>query len=177
MVLRRGGQHHVIETEGGHVDYAPVDELEMQILERLRSRHVRVSVERIVSGPGLANIYEALAAIEGAPANIRDDALLWAGALGGSDRLASNALDRLCMSFGSVAGDIALAQGAGAVVITGSLSRRMAERLRGGRFAERFVSKGRYRERMETVPVLLCLADEPGLYGAAAAFRREYLDS
>ena len=175
MVLRRGGQNHIIETEGGHVDYAPLDALETKMSERLRSRHLRVSAERIVSGPGLANIYEALAAIEGAPARIRDDPGLWADAIAGSDRLASTALDRLCMSFGSVAGDIALAQGARAVVITGSLSQRIAERLRSGGFIERFVSKGRYRGRMETMPVLLCRDEEPGLYGAAAAFRHDHL--
>lgn len=175
MILRRGGQHHIVETEGGHVDFAPLDALEEQILQRLRSRHLRVSVERIVSGPGLANIYEALAAIEGAPVRMRDDAALWAAAIAGSDALASTALDRLCMSFGSVAGDIALVQGSSAVVITGQLSQRMVERLRGGDFAERFRSKGRYRSRMEAIPILLCRHQEPGLYGAAAAFRKEHL--
>jgi glucokinase len=175
MVLRRDGQHHVIETEGGHIDFAPLDAIEEKILDRLRGRHLRVSVERIVSGPGLANIYEALAAIEGAPAQMRDDATLWADAIDGSDQLASNALDRLCMSFGSVAGDIALAQGASAVVITGQLSRRIADRLRSGSFIDRFCSKGRYRSRMEAMPILLCRHPEPGLLGAAAAFQKEHM--
>lgn len=174
MVLRRSGEYHVVETEGGHVDFAPLDATEEQILQRLRARHLRVSVERIVSGPGLTNIYETLAAIEGVPAHMRDDARLWSDALDGSDRLASTALDRLCMSFGSVAGDIALAQGAGAVVLTGQLSQRMIGRLRGGSFTDRFLSKGRYRSRMEAMPVLLCRHEEPGLYGAAAAFRKEH---
>jgi glucokinase len=175
MVLRRAGHHHVIETEGGHIDFAPLDTLEEQILARLRSRHLRVSVERIVSGPGLANIYEAIASIEGTPARIRDDASLWAAATDGSDPLASAALDRLCMSFGSVAGDLALAQGASAVVITSQLARRVVDRLRGGAFVERFLAKGRYRSRMEAMPVLLCRHPEPGLYGAAAAFQKEHM--
>ena len=175
MVLRRGGQCHVIETEGGHVDFAPLDALEEKILDRLRSRHLRVSVERIVSGPGLANIYEALAAIEGVPAQMRDDATLWADALDGSDPLASAALDRLCMNFGSVAGDVALTQGAMAVVLTGQLSQRFGDRLRSGDFVERFRSKGRYRSRMEAMPVLLCHHPEPGLFGAAAAFQKEHM--
>jgi glucokinase len=175
MVLRRGSSQHVIETEGGHMDFAPLDALEEKILQRLRNRHLRVSVERIVSGPGLANIYEALAAIEATPAQMRTDADLWAAAIEGSDQLAATALDRFCMSFGSVAGDLALAQGAAAVVITGQLSQRIADRLRSGDFTERFVSKGRYRSRMESLPVLLCRHEEPGLYGAAAAFQKEHL--
>lgn len=174
MVLRRDGEHHIVETEGGHIDFAPVDAIEEQILQRLRSRHLRVSVERIVSGPGLANIYEALAAIEGQPARMRDDASLWSDALDGSDRLASSALDRLCLSFGSIAGDIALAQGANVVVLTGQLSQRLAARLRGGGFMDRFLGKGRYRSRMEAMPVLVCRHEEPGLYGAATAFRKEH---
>lgn len=175
MVLRRGGQCHVIETEGGHIDFAPLDSIEERILDRLRARHFRVSAERIVSGPGLANIYEALAAIEGVPSRIRDDATLWSDAIDGSDPLASTALDRFCMSFGSVAGDAALTQGASAVVITGQLSQRIAARLRNGGFSHRFQSKGRYRSRMEAMPIMLCRHPEPGLFGAAAAFKKEHL--
>jgi glucokinase len=133
MALRRNGRHEVVETEGGHLEFAPLDEVEQRIVDRLRGRYGRVSAERIVSGPGLANIYDALAKSDGGAARIGDDAELWASALDGSDPLAATALDRLCMSFGSVAGDIALAQGASAVVITGNLAQRMADRLRGGR--------------------------------------------
>jgi glucokinase len=175
MVLRRAGEHHVIETEGGHMDFAPLDAIEEQILQRLRNRFPRVSIERVVSGPGLANVYEALAAMDGAAAQIRDDAALWAAAVGSSDPLASAALDRFCMSFGSVAGDVALVQGASTVVITGQLSQRIVDRLREGAFVERFLSKGRYRGRMEAIPILLCRHSEPGLYGAAAAFGKKYL--
>jgi glucokinase len=173
MALRRNGRHEVVETEGGHIEFAPLDEVEQRIVDRLRGRYGRVSAERIVSGPGLANIYGALAKSDGGAARIGDDAILWASALDGSDPLAATALDRLCMSFGSVAGDIALAQGASAVVITGNLAQRMADRLRGGAFLERFRSKGRYRGLMAEMPILLCVHPEPGLHGAAVAFRTE----
>lgn len=172
---RSGGESHIVETEGGHIDFAPLDPLEAQILDRLRARYLRVSVERIVSGPGLVNIYEALAAIEGGEARMGDDSAIWARALAGEDRLASAALDRLCMSFGAVAGDLALAHGSNTVVITGGLANRMADRLRRGDFAERFASKGRYRGRMEDIAVLLCTHPEPGLFGAAVAFARQHL--
>ena len=103
-VLRHQDRNHVIECEGGHIDYAPLDSIEDAILARLRQRYRRVSVERIVSGPGLANIYEALAAIEGRSVEAMDDKALWAAALSGEDGLAAAALDRFCMTLGSVAG-------------------------------------------------------------------------
>src|SRR4051812_38360026 len=71
QLLRRDGRYHVIETEGGHIDFAPIDALEDQILAQLRQRHRRVSVERVASGQGLSNLYEVLAAIEGKPAAFR----------------------------------------------------------------------------------------------------------
>ena len=78
-VLRHHGRNHVIECEGGHIDFAPLDSIEDAILARLRQRYRRVSVERIVSGPGLVNIYEALAAIEGRSVEVHGRQ----GALGG----------------------------------------------------------------------------------------------
>ena len=82
-LLRRGGHDHVIECEGGHIDYAPVDEIEDLILARLRERFGRVSVERVVSGPGLANIYEVLASVEGRAVRTGNDKELWTAALSG----------------------------------------------------------------------------------------------
>ena len=171
QLLRRGGGcYEVIETEGGHVDFAPLDELEDKILARLRARYRRVSVERIASGQGLANLYEALCAIEDRPAQYRDDAALWQAALGGKDGLATAALDRLCRSLGAVAGDIALAQGADAVVIAGGLGLRLAGYLPKSGFRARFIAKGRFERRMDEMPVTLIVHPQPGLFGAAAAF-------
>jgi glucokinase len=173
-VLRRGGRNHVIEGEGGHVDFAPLDSLEDAILARLRQRYRRVSVERIVSGPGLASIYEALAAIEGRAVQSIDDKTLWTLALEGSDSLAAAALDRFCMSLGSVAGDIALAQGGTAVVIAGGLGLRLADHLPRSGFAQRFAAKGRFEAMMAAIPVKIVTHPQPGLYGAAAAFAEEH---
>ena len=94
-VLRRDGRSHVIECEGGHIDFAPVDEIEDMILARLRKRYRRVSAERVVSGSGLANIYEGLAAIEGRAVKTGDNEALWTTALAGDDSLAVAALDRV----------------------------------------------------------------------------------
>ena len=120
-VWRSGGDYHVQATEGGHIDFAPLDTIEDAILARLRQRYRRVSVERVVSGPGLVDIYEALAGIEGRSIQPQDDKALWQLGASGEDSLAAAAVDRFCLSLGSIAGDIALAQGGSGVVIAGGL--------------------------------------------------------
>jgi glucokinase len=140
----------------------------------LRKSFRRVSVERLVAGGGLANIYASLAVIEHKPMVALDDKELWAVALAGSDPLATAALDRFCLIFGAVAGDIALAQGAHAVVIAGGLGLRLQDRLAHTGFASRFFAKGRFERRMEALPVKLVTHAQPGLWGAAAAFARLY---
>lgn len=173
-VLRRQGRYFVSETEGGHIDFAPLDALEDAMLERLRAQYRRVSAERIVSGPGLANILAALGAIEGRAVPPGDDKALWTMALEGSDSLATAALDRFCLSLGAVAGDIALAQGASAVVIAGGLGLRLADHLPRSGFAHRFTAKGRFEAMMAQMPVKLITHPQPGLFGAAAAFAEEH---
>jgi glucokinase len=174
QLLRRGGVYHVIETEGGHIDFAPLDTLEDAILAQLRKRYRRVSVERLASGPGLANIHDALAAIEHRPVRSRDEKELWAAALAGEDSLAAAALDRFCLTLGAIAGDIALAQGAAAVVVAGGLGLRLADHLPRSGFSARFIAKGRFERRMDDMPVKLITHPQPGLLGAAAAFAAEH---
>ena len=173
---RHADQVLVIETEGDHIDFAPLDKLEDQILQRLRARYRRVSIERVCSGPGLANIYEALAGIEGRTVPVGDDSTLWKAALAGSDVLASAALDRFCLSLGSVAGDLALAHGAWAgTVIAGGVGVRIKDHLPVSGFAGRYILKGRFEARMATIPVKLITYEQPGLLGAAAAFVERHL--
>jgi glucokinase len=173
-LLRRNGHYEVIETEGGHVDFAPLDSLEDKILAELRQNFRRVSVERVASGRGLWNLYEALGAIEGRSLLFHDERELWDAALAHSDSLASAALDRLCMSLGAISGDMALAQGAAAVVIAGGVGFRLADYLGESGFRDRFIAKGRFERRMDDIPVKLITQREPGLYGAASAFAREH---
>jgi len=172
QLLRREGDYDVIETEGGHMDFAPLDKLEDRILEHLRVNFRRVSVERLVSGRGLVNIMEALAAIEGRSLPVRDEKELWMAALEGSDSLAAAALDHFCLTLGSLAGDLALAHGSTAVVIGGGLGFRLAEYLPRSGFRNRFVAKGRFESWMDKLPVKLITHPQPGLYGAAAAFAK-----
>lgn len=170
MLLRREGHVHVLETEGGHIGFAPLDEDEERIEHDLLMRFGRVSVERVVSGPGLLDVYRALGG------RSYDDAIaLWTAALAGNDPATVEALERFVKCFGSAAGDLALAHGSNAVVISSGLSRRMADKLRSPLFGGRFTAKGRYRARMEGIPVRLVMYDEPGLLGAAVAFQREHM--
>ena len=170
----RGG-YRVQATEGGHIDFAPLDLIEDAILAHLRQRHNRVSVERVVSGPGLVDIYQALAALEHRAVQQLDDKTLWTLGTSGEDSLAAAAVDRFCLSLGSVAGDIALAQGAGGVVIAGGLGLRIKDTLLKSGFASRFCAKGRFAGLMGALPVKLITHPQPGLYGAAAAFATEHL--
>ena len=168
------GGYRVQATEGGHIDFAPLDSIEDAILARLRQRYRRVSAERVVSGPGIVDIYEALAGMEGRAIQPVDDRTLWEKGTSGEDSLAAAAVDRFCLSLGSVAGDIALAQGASGVVIAGGLGLRIRDTLLKSGFAERFRAKGRFAELMAALPVKLITHPQPGLFGAAAAFAKEH---
>ena len=173
-VWRAGDAYRVQPTEGGHIDFAPLDTIEDSLLARLRQRHRRASIERIVSGPAIVDIYETLAAIEGRAIQPLGDRAIWDRALGGEDLLAVAALERFCLSLGSVAGDLALAQGAGGVVIAGGLGLRLRDQIVRSAFPQRFVAKGRFQALMESIPVKLLTHPQPGLFGAAAAFARRF---
>lgn len=168
------GGYRVQATEGGHIDYAPLDAIEDRLLVRLRQRFRRVSIERVVSGPAIVDIYEALAALEDRPIRQLDDKTLWQLGTSGEDSLAAAAVDRFCLSLGAVAGDLALAQGAAGVVVAGGLGLRIRETLLRSGFASRFRAKGRFEGLMAALPVKLITHPQPGLFGAAAAFAKEH---
>ncbi|MCB2049134.1 MAG: glucokinase [Novosphingobium sp.] len=173
--LRWPGGYHVQATEGGHIDFAPLDAVEDAILHRLRQRHRRVSVERVVSGPGVVDIHQTLAELERRDVQTLDDRTVWQRGLEGEDSLCIAAVERFCLSLGSVAGDYALAHGASGVVIAGGLGYRIRDKLKASGFARRFVAKGRYEAMMSAIPVRLITHPQPGLFGAAAAFAKEHL--
>jgi len=168
------GTYRVSATEGGHVDFAPLDSIEDAILARLRKRHTRVSVERVVSGPAIVDIYQTLAAMENRAVPEVDDIEIWTKGMTGEDSLAAAAVDRFCLSLGSAAGNMALAHGAKGVVIAGGLGYRLRDTLLKSGFAERFRAKGRFETMMASLPVKLIVHPQPGLYGAAAAYASEH---
>ncbi|RIV80460.1 glucokinase [Aurantiacibacter xanthus] len=176
-LYRDGSGHtHVQATEGGHADFAPLDAIEDTLVARLRKRHRRVSVERVVSGPGIVDIYATLAAMEGRALAEQDDVTIWTAGMEHRDSLAEAAIDRFCLSLGAVAGDAALWQGASGVVIAGGLGYRLRDHLPRSGFAERFRAKGRFESLMAALPVKLITHPQPGLFGAAAAFLQRHGD-
>jgi glucokinase len=171
LVIREGGRHQVIASEGGNMDFAPHDDLDDRLMAALRRRYGHVSAERLASGPALRDIYEVIADSEAPYAADRD---VWRAAFDGSDATAAAALERFCLCFGSFAGNIALAHGANGLVVAGGLGLRLRDHLRTSGFAERMTAKGEYRSILEQLPVKLIAHPEPGLYGAAAAFAARF---
>ena len=167
LVIRGSSRYQVIATEGGNMDFSPQDDVDDRLMAALRARHGHVSAERVVSGPALMDIYAVIAGAQAPYADARD---LWRAALEGSDPAATVALDRFCLCLGAFAGNIALAQGANALVLAGGLGSRLAKHLPASKFAEGFAAKGEYRSIMAQLPVKLIVHPEPGLYGAIAAF-------
>jgi glucokinase len=130
-----------------------------------------VSTERVVSG---SNTYESLAAIEGRAVQSSDDTAIWTAALSGTDGLAVAALDRFCLALGSVAGNIALAHGAHAVVMSGGLALRIADLVASSGFGSRFTAKGGFEGMLSAIPVRTITHPQPRLLGAAAAFAEQH---
>jgi len=163
------GGYHVQATEGGHIGFAPQDELDDSILAALRARYGRVATERVNAGPGIMPIYHALGG-EALP----DDRAVWQHGVDGTEAVAALAVERFCASLGSVAGDYALAHGASAVVLAGGLGLKLREILPHSDFGKRFCAKPRYEAMMAGIPVKMIVHPQPGLYGAAAAFAAEH---
>lgn len=174
QLIKAADGYKVIETEGGHIDYAPLDTVEDAMVMALRGRYSRVSVERVVAGSGIVALYDALSSVENRASSLRSEIDIWNAALDGGDPLASAALDRFCMALGSVTGNLALAQGATAVVLAGGLGYRLRHRIATSGFAARFAAKGRFQAMMSAMPVKLIIHEHPGLFGAAAAFAQKF---
>ena len=159
-----------LASEGGHAAFAVEDATEFAMLERLLTGRERLSVERVVSGPGLADVYRVLAELQGRPAPPLQAAEVVRRAHAGDDPVAREALDRFAAWLGRFAGDAALFFGArGGVYIGGGIAPRMVDVLSAGRFRSAFEAKGRMTQYLAPVPVYVILAADAALKGAAAA--------
>lgn len=168
LLVRTGRGDIPVSSEGGHAGFAPYDGVEAAIWASLRRTHGRVSIERILSGPGLYSLYRGLADVRGAPVKHRDEKAVLAAGQSGGDPLADETLDRFCEILGSVAGDIALTSGArGGVYISGGIAPRMADRLAAGGFRRRFEDKGRLADYVQEIPTCLIVHPYAALVGAA----------
>lgn len=164
---QRGWQ--VVETEGGHVSFAPQVEEEQRIADWVAAKHHgRCSNERLLSGLGLSYIDAVLAEQE----TLRDPADIVSAALDGHDVASRRALARFCSIFGSIVGDAALIHGAKTVAIAGGIIPRFVPYLRASAFRERFLAKGRFASYLESVSMHVITHESPGLIGAAAALQQ-----
>lgn len=167
-LIRRGGQLCALASEGGHLGFAPENGLQAELLARLRKRFERVSNERLLSGPGISNIYRTLLEIFDQEPVERDPAAILGRARDGSDRVALETERLFYEILGQVAGNLALTIGAHeGVYLAGGIVRRYPERLQASTFREGFERKGRHRAMMERIPTGLITYAHPGLLGAA----------
>ena len=163
----------IVETEGGHVSFAPLGDEEQMIARWLTARFGRTSNERVLCGAGLSHV-DAVLRTGGAAvrdSELRDPAVIVAAALEGHDVPARRALARFCAVLGSVAGDAALIHGARTVMIAGGMVPRFLPFLRSSAFRERFLAKGRFTAYLEGVTIRVITHPNPGLLGAAVAAR------
>lgn len=165
--------HHFIPLpgEGGHIAFAPCNDEQVALLEFLGKKYGRVSVERILSGPGLSDLYAFCRAAAGQPHEQEPaPAEVSQAGLDNSDPAARHALDLFIRILGQTAGDLALITGArGGVYLAGGIPPRILPRLQGGEFLAGFHAKGRFSEGMQAIPVHVITDPDIGLKGAALA--------
>jgi glucokinase len=181
IVVDEGARRTVVATEGGHADFAPRGELEEDLLRHLRKEFGRVSYERVLSGPGLVNVYRFLrdtgVAAESAQAAVmmreRDPAAVVTElGLRGADRLCEMTLNVFVSVYGAEAGNLALKTLAvRGVVVAGGIAPRIAPVLDAGGFVSAFRDKGRLASLMESIPVRVALNPKTALLGAARVAR------
>jgi glucokinase len=176
-----GTSLRVHPSEGGHVEFSPRSPLEWELREHLAGRFGRVSYERVVSGPGLMNVYRFLVDTGWAPEDpgvreemaIEDPAgVIARRGIDQSDPLCAKALEIFISCYGAQVGDVALVlRSEGGVYLAGGIGPRILERLEDGSFLRAFLDKGRLRPLLERLPVKVILNPRAGLLGAAAYAR------
>ncbi len=158
-----------IEGEGGHVTMCPADEREGVVLDILRRRYGHVSAERVLSGPGLVNLYRALCEASNAPAREYSPEEVADSSIRETDACASEALAMFCAMLGTVAGNLALTLGArGGVYIAGGIVPKLGAYFPRSGFRTRFESKGRFEVYLKNIPTYVITHRTAALLGAAS---------
>jgi glucokinase len=172
-----GKQYHVFASEGGHTDFAPRNELEIDLLRYLTARFGHVSYERVLSGPGLVNVFHFLRDTgRGQPpgwlnqemAQSDPAAVISKAAMDGRCGLSEQALDMMISIYGAEAGNLALkVMSTGGVFLGGGIAPKILPKLAGPLFMNAFLGKGRMQPLLETIPVKVITFDKTALFGAA----------
>ena len=178
LITWEAGHYVAHPSEGGHTDFAPIDEMQDQLLDHLRGVFGRVSYERVVSGPGLMRIFSFLqeagagmpskSYLEASKSQEGDTAGLIAEfAASRLDPLAMRALDLFVAAYGAFAGNMALALLArGGVFLSGGIAPKILPQLKAGGFMRAFNDKGRFGDLLSTIPVHVIMNPQVGLFGA-----------
>jgi glucokinase len=175
-LIPAGGAWRALRSEGGHQDLAATTEREWRVIQRLSDRFGRASLERALSGPGLANLYLAISAVDGRPADPLAPAEVSARARAGSCPAALEAVGLFAGFLGGAAGDLVLTLGArGGLYLGGGVLEAMGPAFDRARFVARFLAKGRFASYLEPVPVRWIRHPAPALLGAARALATETL--
>ena len=164
-----------ISGEGGHVTLFASSPDEAAVMQVLQRRFGHVSAERALSGPGLENLYQALAEVHGVDATAHDAASITRGAMSGADALCTDTVNLFCGLLGDVAGNLALTLGArGGLYIGGGIVSRLGDGFERSAFRRRFESKGRFCSYLQAIPTfVLKSSDEAALLGVSRALSDE----
>lgn len=173
-LVNRDNQTTVLPTEAGHIDFAPVSPLQVALLDYLGARYGHVSVERILSGQGLVDLFHFLQQHLLQPGQtsaeqivINDAAMVTRLALEEQHPVALQTLEHFCEIYGAYAGNLALAGLChGGVYIAGGIAPRILQTLQQSGFIRAFQSKGRFRALLQTIPVHVIINNKVGLLGA-----------
>lgn len=164
-----GDPPRVLAGEGGHATLPAADAREAAVIEHLRARFGHVSIERALSGDGLVNLYQALAALESRAVPARDAAQIVQAARARTCPGSRAALEMFCALLGGIAGDLALSFGAqGGVYIGGGIAPRFVDLLAASDFRARFEAKGRFESYVRAIPTWIITHPQPALRGLAA---------
>ncbi|MDE1461360.1 glucokinase [Spartinivicinus poritis] len=165
-----------LSGEGGHVDFAPRNRFEMDVLEFFLKKYPRVSVERLLCGAGLVDLYEAHCQLNKVPVKQQSAADISSIALSDENSIEHQVLAHFCNLLGAAAGNAALILGAeGGVYIMGGIIPRFKDFFAASQFRQSFENKGRLQSYAEKIPTYLVLSEYPGLVGAAAALNNSYI--
>lgn len=165
------GQWIPLQGEGGHVTLAVMNERELAMLSQLRRRFSHVSAERVLSGPGLVNLYDALCAVEGVRPDVITPPEITQRALAGSCRLSLETVSMFCALLGAMAGNLALTLGAlGGVYIGGGIVPQLGAFFTNSSFRDRFEDKGRYADYLADIPTYVIRTELPAFVGLARSF-------
>ena len=162
-----------LAAEGGHVTMAPISDRESAVLGQLRKAFDHVSAERVLSGPGLVNLYEALCILDNREPERLTPAQVTEGAVTGKNPYCVEAVEMFCAMLGTAAGNLALTLGArGGVYIAGGIVPKLGGLFTHSRFRKRFMEKGRMRDYLAPVPTYVITHDLPAFLGLAEAASR-----